>query len=73
MKTLIKIETKEKGIVIKYLCAENEEEYWNGNHDAYDSIYISFDDIKDIEDENEIKYLASLRDASYNEKDIVIL
>jgi hypothetical protein len=73
MKQYIKLEYLEKGLKILYLCCDNEEDYYNGNHDKHDDYFIPYEKIENINDENEIKYLVSLRDINYNESDIIIL
>lgn len=72
-KILVKIEETEEKFNITYLCAESEEDYYNGNHDITAHWSISKDLLNDPEDQNELIEQIKLYDINFTNKDIIII
>lgn len=72
-KILVGIEETEEKFNITYYCAENEEEYYNGNHDVIDHWSINKNSLNNSNDENELIEQIKLYDTNFNNKEIVII
>lgn len=70
---LVKVEEMEDRFNITYLCAETEEEYYNGNHDAMNHWSIDKDSLNDPKDKEELIEQIKLYDTSFENKEIVTI
>ncbi len=72
-KLLVKIEETEEKYNITYFCAENEEDYYNGNHDVMARWSIDKDLLSDPEDENELIERIKMYDTSFASDQVIIV
>ena len=70
---LVKAEEMEDRFNITYYCAENEEDYYNGNHDAIERWSIDKNSLNDPEDKEELIEQIRLYDTSFENKEITII
>ena len=70
---LVKIEEMEDRFNITYYCAENEEDYYNGNHDVIERWSIDKNSLNDPEDKEELIEQIRLYDTSFENKEITII
>lgn len=70
---LVKVEEMEDRFNITYLCAETEEEYYNGNNDVIAHWSIDKDLLNNPNDENELIERIKLYDIHFAGKKIVII
>ena len=66
------VEDKEK-FNITYFCAESEDDYYDGNNDAYARWSIDKSTMTNQEDDEELIEQIKLYDKNYSNKEIVIV
>lgn len=72
-KILVKIEEKEERFNITYFCAENKDDYYNGDHDLMDHWSIDKNALNDPTDKDELIEKVKLYDINFDNKEIVII